>query len=178
MQISLLSFLHRLTKLPNRIYSGDFYKINIILSLLFSIPYVYKISKTHFYWRFCHPTFSFIVGMLFCPHYLLFWMGRGIYFLSYRFGLSVFLSWYVQRYGFGFLLAIFGGLVYPIFFRKGNPCGFFIPSEGQSLCSIHKIFLFWQNDIETIDFSIKMKVRKSGFQNFFRYKGLDKIGKF
>lgn len=79
MQISLLSFLHRLTKLPNRIYSGDFYKINIILSLLFSIPYVYKISKTHFYWRFCHPTFSFIVGMLFCPHYLLFFEWVGVF---------------------------------------------------------------------------------------------------
>lgn len=62
-----------------------------ILSLLFSIPYIYEISKTHFYWQFCHPTFSFVVGILFCSHYLLFfeWVG-GIYFLSYRFGLSVF----------------------------------------------------------------------------------------
>lgn len=81
-----------------------------------------------------------------------FWMGRGVFlFLSYRFDFPVFLSWYVQKYGFGFLLAIFGGLVYPIFFRKGNPCGFFLPSEGQSLRSIHKISLFWQNDIETIN---------------------------
>lgn len=143
MQISLLSFLHRLTKLPNRIYSGDFYKINIILSLLFSIPYVYKISKTHFYWRFCHPTFSFIVGMLFCPHYLLFFEWVGV-FISFPIdlGFLFFLSWYMQKYGFGFLLAIFGGLIHPIFFRKGNPCGFFLPSEGQSLRSIHKISLF------------------------------------
>lgn len=103
-----------------------------------------------------------------------FWMEvGGISFLSYRFDFPVFLCWYVREYGFGLLLAIFGGLVYPIFFRKGNPCGFFLPSEGQSLCSIHKIFLFWQNDIETIDFSIKMIAGKSGFQNFFRYKRVD-----
>lgn len=36
-----------------------------------------------------------------------------------------------------------------------------------------KISLFWQNDLEIIDFSIKMIAGKSGFQNFFRYKGVD-----
>lgn len=103
----------------------------------------------------------------------LFEWGGVFLFLSYRFDFPVFLCWYVREYGFGLLLAIFGGLVYPFFFRKGNPHGFFLPSEGQSLRSIHKISLFWQNDVETIDFSIKMKVGKSGFQNFFRYRGVD-----
>lgn len=130
----------------------------------------------HSYWQFTILLFSIIVETLFYLQYLLFLFlnGEGVFlFFSYRFDFPVFLCWYVREYGFGLLLAIFGGLVYPFFFRKGNPHGFFLPSEGQSLRSIHKISLFWQNDVETIDFSIKMKVGKSGFQNFFRYKGVD-----
>lgn len=116
---------------------------NIILSLLFSIPYIYEISKTHFYWQFCHPTFSFVVGILFCSHYLLFWMEVGGYLFSFL---------WIWTFCFSLLVCTeiwiwipigdFWWVVLSVFFRKGNPCGFFIPSEGQSLCSIHKISLF------------------------------------
>lgn len=67
------------------------------------------------------------------------------------------------------------GLSIPILFRKGvGQSRLLTPSERESLRSIHQNDPFLQNDLETIYIPIKMIERKSGFQNFFRYKGVDK----
>ena len=103
----------------------------------------------------------------------LFEWGGVFLFLSYRFDFPVFLSWYVQRYGFGFLLAIFGGLSYPFSFGRGILADSSSLPRDNRFAQYIKSHYFWQNDMGSINLPIKMIAVKSGFQNFFRYKGVD-----
>lgn len=103
-------------------------------------------------------------------------MGWGYLFSVYRDSLFVFLKWVYGKFEIWVPIGkILWGCPYLFFFGRGSAkAAFLTPSERESLRSIHKNDPFLQNDLETIYIPIKMIERKSGFQNFFRYKGVDK----
>ena len=86
-----------------------------------------KSQKTHFYWQFCHPTFSFVVGILFCSHYLLFLNGGRWVFVFFPMDLD-FLFFFVGMYRNMDLDSYWRFLV-------GCPIRFL--SEGESLRILH-----------------------------------------